>query len=177
MIEPGNLSKEGLVYLATLAQTLSARTVFEIGTYNGVTAWTLARNLPEAVVHTLDLPPDATPALELGPSDADNIIGFERRAYEDTVEATRIVQHFGDSAMFDYTPFAGRCDLVYVDGAHSYDYLQNDSARAFELVADRGAVVWDDYWRRLPHVVEFLDSLARPLVRLPGSRLVAWMAA
>jgi hypothetical protein len=175
MLRSGNQTNQGLAYLATLACALDARLVFEIGTYNGVTAWTLARNVRDAVVHTLDLPAGATPAFDLDPTDVGNVIPFERRAYEGTPEAERVVQHFGDSALFDYAPFVGLCDLVYVDGSHSLAYVRNDTARAFELVKERGAVVWDDYWRRVPRVPEFLDSLERPLVRLPGSRLVAWI--
>lgn len=177
LLESGNQGRSGLAYLAALGRAIDARTVFEIGTYNGVTAWTLARNLSEATIYTLDLPPNASPALELGPSDEANIIPFDRRAYEDTPEAARIVQRFGDSATFDYSPYRAGCDLVYVDGAHSPEYLRNDTVRAFELVSEHGAVVWDDYWRRLPHVPKFLHSIDRPLLRLPGSRLIVWLAS
>jgi hypothetical protein len=177
LMGPGNQPMTGLAYLVTIAKTLNARTLFEIGTYNGVTAFTLALNLPDATVHTLDLPADAEPALRLGSSDASNIIPFATRAYEGRPEGKRVVQHFSDSATFDYAPFRDSCDLVYVDGAHSLEYVRNDSEAAFEMVGDRGAIIWDDYWRRLPDVATFLHSLDRgPLFRLPGSRLVAWFA-
>ena len=67
--------------------------------------------------------------------------------------------------------------LARVDGAHSFEYVRNDTEAAFELVSDRGRSGWDDYCRRLPEAVAFLNSLDRtPLFRLPGSRLVAWFA-
>lgn len=176
LLGTGNQGLTGLSFLAMIGQSLAAETIFEIGTYNGVTAWTFARNLPTATVHTLDLPAGVEPSLDLGPSDQENIVQHASRAYEGTPEESRVVQHYGDSASFDFAALAGKCDLVYVDGAHSPAYIRNDTARAFELVGSSGAVIWDDYWRRLPHVAEFLDSLARPLVRLPGSRLVAWFA-
>lgn len=177
LMRSGNQQMIGLAYLVTIAKTVEARTVFEIGTYNGVTALTFAMNLPDTTVHTLDLPADAEPALRLGRGDRSNIIPFATRAYESRPEEDRVVQHFCDSATFDYAPFSGSCDLVYVDGAHSLEYVQNDTSAAFEMVSDRGAIVWDDYWRRLPDVVVFLDSLDRgPLFRLPGSRLVVWFA-
>jgi hypothetical protein len=178
MIRSGNQEMPGLVYLVMIAKALEARTLFEIGTYNGITALTLAMNLPHATVHTLDLPADAEPALRLGRSDSSNIIAFEARAFEGRPEGKRVVQHFCDSATFDYAPFYGSCEFVYVDGAHSSEYLRNDTTAAFEMVSDRGAIVWDDYWRRLPEVVGFLNSLnMTPLFRLPGSRLVVWFAA
>jgi hypothetical protein len=177
VIRPGNQTMTGLVYLVTIAKELEARRLFEIGTYNGVTALTLAVNLPGATVHTLDLPAGAKPALRLGTSDASNIIPFSARAYEGRSEGARVVQHLGDSATFDYAPFRNSFDLVYVDGAHSLDYVSNDTSAAFEIVSDAGAIVWDDYWRRLPEVAAFLHSLDRaPLFRLPGSRLVVWFA-
>jgi hypothetical protein len=90
LIESGNQDREGLAYLAALGQAISAKVIFEIGTYNGVTAWTMARNVLQATIHTLDLAPGANPALPLGLSDAGNIIPYGRRAYENTPEAARI---------------------------------------------------------------------------------------
>lgn len=173
---PGNQELRGLVSLVSLGRLLDARSVFEIGTYNGLTALTLARNLPKAVVHTLDLPPSSTPVLEILPSDRGNLIDFPQRAYEGTPEEKRIVQHLGDSAQFDFSPFRGACDLVYVDGAHSFEYVKSDTEAAFEMVRAKGAIVWDDYWRRVPDVPRYLHTLTglRP-VRLPETRLVMWL--
>ncbi len=155
LLGPGNQSYEGLVHLTSLARALDAKTIFEIGTYNGLTALALASNLPSSVVHTLGLAPD------------------ERRA-----EAERIVSHYGDSAAFDFSPFRRRCDLVYVDGSHSAEYVANDTRAAFDIVSRAGAIVWDDYWRQIPEVAAFLHGLQQqaPLYRLPGSRLVVWLS-
>jgi hypothetical protein len=177
MLAPGNLDCAGLMQLAALARVLEARSVFEIGTYNGVTALTLALNLPAAKVHTLDLAPEDEPALPLLAVDPLNFRGAEPRAYEGRPEAERIVQHTGDSASFEFGPLAGSIDLVYIDGAHSYEYVRNDTRAAFELLSDRGAVVWDDYWRLVPDVPRFLDEIAdRGLHRIPGTRLVVYHA-
>jgi hypothetical protein len=176
-IAPGNQSYGGLAFLVELGRFLEARRVFEIGTYNGATAWCLARNLEAAEVHTLDLPLDDQPALELGVSDAGNRILFERPAYATLPLSTgRVVQHWGDSATFDFTPWRKSIDLVYVDGAHSHEYVRADSATALELVSDWGAVVWDDYWRRIEGVKAILDELPVPLFRVPGTRLVVHFA-
>jgi len=174
---PGNQSYSGLAFLVELGRFVAARRVFEIGTYNGATAWCLARNLGAAEVHTLDLPVESEPTLELGVSDASNRVSFERRAYEVLPLATgRVVQHWGDSATFDFAPWRGSIDLVYVDGAHSRQYVRADSATALDLVRDSGAVVWDDYWRRIKGVQAILDELPVPLFRVPGTRLVVHFA-
>ena len=174
---PGNQSYTGLAFLVEIGRFVGARRVFEIGTYNGATAWCLARNLESAEVHTLDLPLENEPALEFGVSDAGNRIAFERPAYEVLPLPTgRVVQHWGDSATFDFTAWRGSMDLVYVDGAHSHQYVRADSTTALDLVRDSGAVVWDDYWRRIEGVRAILDELRIPLFRVPGTRLVAHFA-
>ncbi len=174
---PGNQSYSGLAFLVELGRFVAARRVLEIGTYNGATAWCLARNLGAAEVHTLDLPVESEPALELGVSDASNRIPFERRAYEVLPLAKgRVVQHWGDSATFDFAPWRGSIDLVYIDGAHSRQYVRADSATALDLVCESGAIVWDDYWRRIEGVQAILDELPVPLFRVPETRLVVHFA-
>jgi predicted O-methyltransferase YrrM len=174
---PGNQSYSGLTFLIELGRFVNAKRVFEIGTYNGATAWCLARNLPGAEVHTLDLPLEQDPTLAYGVSDAGNRIRFEQRAYEALPLADgRVTQHWGDSARFDFSPWRGSIDLVYVDGAHSHEYVRADSTTAFELVRESGAIVWDDYWRRIPGVAAALHELSAPLFRVTGTRLVVYLA-
>jgi predicted O-methyltransferase YrrM len=46
----GNQDVRGLVYPVSLGKLVNARCIFEIGTYNGFTALTLAGNIEDAVV-------------------------------------------------------------------------------------------------------------------------------
>jgi predicted O-methyltransferase YrrM len=173
----GNQDLKGLVSLVSLARALQARNVFEIGTFTGLTALMMAANLPEATIHTLDLPEGANPVLPLLSSDREHLMTFARMAYEDHPAAQRIVQHRGDSARFDFSPFKGRCQLVYIDGAHSLPYVANDTVAALEMVSARGAVVWDDYWRLVPDVARYLNGRHDlKLYRLPETRLVVWFS-
>jgi len=175
---PGTQTVEGLLFLASLAQALDARELFEIGTYNGLTTWCLAENLPQATVHTLDLPPEETPSLKLERGDHSNRRGFTQRLYQALSPEGKVIEHVGDSATFDFTPWRGRCDLVYVDGAHSEPYVRSDTANALEMLSERGAIVWDDYWHNVEGVRRVLD--ARPdldLHRVPGTRLVVHLHA
>ena len=59
------------------------------------------------------------------------------------------VVHIGhDSKTFDYTPHLGTCDLVFIDGDHSYDGVRSDTENAFRLLRDeRSVIVWHDYMR------------------------------
>ena len=175
---PGNQPLSGLLLLASLAKALEAGVIFEIGTYNGATAFALAANVPAADVHTLDLPPGANPSLPINLPDRGNMITFDHRVFDETPESIRIHQYFGDSASFDFSEFYGRCDLVYIDGAHSYDYVANDTAQAFLMASKVSAIVWDDYWRIVPDVARYLDSRKDlDLYRVPDSRLVIWLSS
>lgn len=59
------------------------------------------------------------------------------------------VLHIGhDSRTFDYKPYLGTCDLVFIDGDHSYDGVRSDTKNAFRLLRDdRSVIVWHDYMR------------------------------
>jgi predicted O-methyltransferase YrrM len=176
LMQPGNQSYSGLAFLASLARSLDAKRCFEIGTYNGLTAWCLARNLQGAVVDTLDLPPNEDAALPLGPLDNLNRVHFATPIYELLSRCSEVRQHWGDSALFDFSQFHGLCDLVYIDGAHSREYVESDTENALEMVSVGGAVVWDDYWRNVPEVSSVLDVRAElNLYRVPGTRLVVYL--
>lgn len=174
-LKSGNQNIDGLIFLASLAKFLNASTVFEIGTYNGVTAWTLARNTT-ALVSTLDLAAEQQTILPLGIGDRGNRIDFATRAYPLPDDCGRVEQHWGDSATFDFSPWHDRCDLVYIDGSHSAPYVASDTRNAFSMVRPGGAIVWDDYWRRVPGVPSILNQLAGwwgsdRINRVPGTRL------
>ena len=155
---PGNQNMAGLIALTCIGKAIDATTVFEIGTLNGLTTLTLARNLPAARFTTIDI--------EQRP-----------RVYQQAPEATRIEQFIGNSATFDYSPYKGRCDLVYIDGDHSLAMVSSDTNSAFAMLAPGGAIVWDDYDGYSPGVVRYLDRFDRPgLFRILGTKLAVYFA-
>jgi predicted O-methyltransferase YrrM len=165
--------------IAALVSELGARTFFEIGTSLGRQAWTVAHHAPGVQLWTLDVPPsDAAEntALELGPDDRTYFRPVDRcgEAFRGTDESERITQLWGDSATFDYSPYAGQMDFVYVDGAHSYEYVRSDTGRALEMLSPQGTIVWDDYVTS-PGVYEYLGELAPtldgPIYHLIGTRM------
>lgn len=170
----GNVSVLELVVLAAAAARLHARTVFEIGTFDGRTAVNLAANAgEEVVVYTLDLPlqgsatvldADAEDQKYMQPS----LSGARIRGSE---LAPRIRQLFGDSARFDFSPYAGVIDLCFVDGAHSREYVLNDSQRALEMTHPGSVILWHDYgmW---PGVTQALNELREQDGAFAGLRWV-----
>jgi predicted O-methyltransferase YrrM len=126
--------------LGALLRWLPARRVFEFGTYRGYSTLRLAELAPDAEITTLDR------AAEV--DFAEN--GERRRVrigelFSGTPAAARITQIFCDSMAFDPEPFAGRIDVVFIDGNHTYPYVRRDTESAFRMLAPRGAIVWDDY--------------------------------
>jgi len=170
--KPGGQTLEGLVFLAGLVRALDVKSAFEIGTFDGVTTWTLARNMRAGVVDTLDLPPGEPAELAIENTDEEVRSLLSDHVYDELPHPAAIEQHWGDSATFDFSAWSGKCDLVYIDGAHSEPYVESDSRNAFAMLSERGAIVWDDYWRQVNGVPKVLHRLAAPKPRrVPGTRL------
>jgi predicted O-methyltransferase YrrM len=168
--------------IAALVGGLGCRTFFEIGTNRGRTAWMVARHNPSVELYTLDVPLGEQPeqmALALGLDDRTYFRPDEQcgEAFHDRPEADRISQLWGDSATFDYSPYLGKMDFVYVDGAHSYDYVKSDTAQALRLLSPHGTIAWDDYTTG-PGVYEALVELAptldRPIYHLIDTRMAIY---
>lgn len=174
----GYIDDANRVVVAALCAAVGAKSFFEIGTNRGRTAWTVARNVPDCRVVTLDLPsPDAAVALDLNSSDR-AFLGegwASGEAFHDTPEADRVTAVFGDSATFDFTPYAGAMDVVFIDGAHSYSYVRNDTEAARRMLVPNGMIAWDDY-PTIPGVYRYLNEIAgtwnSPLYHVLGTRLV-----
>jgi len=111
--------------------------IFEIGTFDGRTTLAMHLNLPEATIHTIDLPggkPGSPGGNEPG------------HLFHGKVRDGAIEQLYGNSLEFDFSSWHGKQDLVFVDAGHSYRNALADSRTALRLVEGReGAVIWHDY--------------------------------
>ena len=108
-----------------------------------------ANTADDAVIYTLDLPREQmdSTAFPLNPADL-GVIEKERSGtrFLGTEWEHKIHQLYGDSAAFDYTPYLGKIDFVFVDGSHTYDYVLNDSRKAMTLLRNgKGTILWHDY--------------------------------
>jgi predicted O-methyltransferase YrrM len=183
VVDGGTSDAEAWI-LAVLAKR--ARTMFEFGTCTGKTAYLWARNSPaDARVITVTLAPDHLSDYRQEATDDPTDVQFALKEsshteflYSGTPVAPKVEQLFADSKALDVSRWAGRCDLVFVDGSHAYSYVVSDSAKALELVAPGGLVLWHDYAgpRHAAGVYRALNELAQrlPLVRLEGTTLVAY---
>lgn len=139
-----------LCYLAIITRILSPRRVFEIGTYRGRTALNFALNSPDdCEVLTLDLPPDAQATLvhRTDRHVAMSRVNYVGSDFRNHPASSKIRQLWGDSTTFDFSPFAGTVDLVFIDGAHHYEAVLSDTQNALKLLSNSGpaAVIWHDF--------------------------------
>jgi hypothetical protein len=177
---PGTLPLTELLVLCALTRHLKPRRLFEIGTFRGASTVLLAQHSPEgAEVLTLDLPPrDTTTRFAIDNGDITGVPFAVGEFYRGSPYEGKVKQLFGDSATFDYSPYAKDMDLVFVDGNHAYENVKVDSANAFALVKPGGAIIWDDYhpdWGQ--GVMRAVHELReRGLYRITGTRFVAYVA-
>ena len=147
-----------LAELAILAQAAAAippgSIVVEIGTFDGRTTLNLAINArARRSCSRSTCRPDERAAFALAPGERQYVDkpqpGARFRGCDPAWQAAarRITQLLGDSATFDWSPYAGRAGLVFVDGSHAYDYVRKDFETAMRLVAPGGIVLWHDYGR------------------------------
>jgi predicted O-methyltransferase YrrM len=170
--------------LSTLACALKPRAVFEIGTYNGFTTLHLAYNTPEdSKIFTLDLPPDfevkdkthySYDDLQVVELSKKNIA---RRVYRKDPLNRKIVELFGDSEQFDFSPYYGKIDMVFIDGNHSYPYVKSDTENAFKMLSEQGIIVWHDFDYIIHRdVFKYLNQLAREykIYSIPHTRFAIY---
>ncbi|MDE0042994.1 MAG: class I SAM-dependent methyltransferase [Candidatus Poribacteria bacterium] len=144
----GNISLVEIAVISKLIKSRDPAAVFEIGTFDGRTTLNMAANSPaDARIFTLDLPRQATTELPIDPG--------EEKYIDKEVSGTRfigtdcerkITQLYGDSATFDFAPYHNTIDVIFVDGAHSYEYVLHDSHAALKLLKNgKGLILWHDY--------------------------------
>jgi predicted O-methyltransferase YrrM len=169
----GNVTLEELVVLIAAVAQRKPERIFEFGTFDGRSTLNLAANAgPEAKVWTLDLP-------QTHLADARFVIDSREAKYvqksvsgsrfANTPEATKITQLLGDSATFDYDPYVGKMDFVFVDASHTYEYVMNDSRKALSLIGPRdGVIFWHDYsaWDGVTRALNELYNGAPPFAGL-----------
>jgi hypothetical protein len=167
-----------LVVLARVAKALKAKTIFEVGSYNGLTtAVFLLNSEPEARVLTLDLPPSAGREQALITSDQNLVANRHLSSVPEALGLYKYTQLLCDSLVFDPSPYLDSVDLGLIDGAHDLAHVQNDTLKMARMISSSGIVFWHDYGGKgaLRPLTSYLDALAkrRPLYRISRTSL-AW---
>jgi hypothetical protein len=138
-------------------------------------------NLPEAIIHSVDLPLDFAPERDSvtdKKKDDFHLIAKRNvgREYRGTPYESRVREHFVDTAVWNFNEAAG-ATLFFIDGSHTYEYCKNDSEKCLALCPQNGTFLWHDCDITHPGVVQLLAEwrrAGRNLVRIEGTTLAYW---
>lgn len=161
--------------LSALIKKVQAKRVFEFGTYKGVSTTQMAMNLPsDGLIYTLDLPEKdgGNFALQIPKQSERAIAGETGKGSLIPKEFLRqIVFLKEDSARFNPEPFEETMDLVFVDGAHSSDYVRNDTEKGWRMLRNGGVITWHDCTPSHRDVVHYLHSFPQRICLVGGTTL------
>lgn len=169
-----------IISLCLIARIIEAKRVFEIGTMRGYTAYHFALNTADdAKIFTLDLPREHGQQPVLRTTYMDDIHVNHYRSedkYWFTGEQceSKIRCLFGDSALFDFSPYHRQIDLFFIDGSHSYEYVRSDTLNGLQCCRPGSVMVWHDFGRvGVNGVTRWVQELSKehPIYAVPGGSL------
>jgi predicted O-methyltransferase YrrM len=157
-LEGGSLPTDYLL-LKQLASNPSCKTYFEIGTWRGESLMNVAPFVEKA--YSLNL--DTHELLNRGASG-----NYIEQVGMFAKDVTNVELLKGDSTRFNFEPWYGKCDLVFIDGDHNYTSIISDTQNALKLMrSQKSIIVWHDYGHS-PEVIRW-DVLLAILDTLPIS--------
>lgn len=179
--EDGTLPFDQLVTLLAIVVAEQPKAVLEIGTFMGHTTRHIAEAVDTVVVHTVDLPQDASAgSMSAGTIPKDDFHLISRRVvgreFRGLACGSRIRQHFADTATWDFRN-AESANLFFIDGSHTYEYAKNDSEKCYALCGGRGVFLWHDCDPTHPGVMRALTEwrqLGRDVRRIAGTTIAYW---
>lgn len=148
-------AKERMSLFAEATASLQVGRFLEVGSYLGASAVALAealrrsRGMPESRLYCVDTWMNDT--MDDGPQSTYDVFLKNTAKW-----AEYIVPVVGDSRKVEL-PFQGPCDLVFIDGDHSYESVLSDVNRFGPLVRPGGRLVMHDHSR--PSVGKVLGHL------------------
>jgi len=159
--------------LILLLKRTNSKKIFEFGTFKGISISQFALNLPSnSEIYTLDLPDEQVQTkFSTDPEDAAIAVEQGKGSLVPPELRPRIRFLKSDSARFDESPFAGEMDFVFVDGAHNYDYVKNDSEKGWRMLRHGGIMAWHDCRPLDPGVVRYLLQSSWQPRRIIGTSL------
>jgi predicted O-methyltransferase YrrM len=174
----GGMSFTELVILARIIKTRKPKTIFEMGSYDGLTTAVFLLNAPEgAKIYSLDLPP--SPGSEASSLDSDKDLIGTRKLGEvpNALGLNHYTQLLCDTMAFDPAPYADSIEFGLVDAAHDAVHVRNDTIKMVQMLAPNGILFWHDYGGKgaMRPLAEYIESIGRQcqLRRIPETSF-AW---
>ena len=135
-LEGGSMVTD-LALLRGLARTFDNGSYFEIGTWRGESAANVANEGMK--VTTLNLSAD-----EIRQLGYEEVYINEQDSLSKNLE--NVLHIKGNSLNFDFSPYHGMFDLIFVDGDHHFEAVKKDTQAVLPLLKNEDSViVWHDY--------------------------------
>jgi hypothetical protein len=140
----------------------SAKTIVEIGTSTGRTTALMARNAPDATIHTVNIPPEE---IAEGGTLVTNAFSREDigREYREQ-GCSNVRQIFANTAKWE--PAIGPIDVAFVDGCHDTDFVFNDSRKLLAHMKPGAFLLWHDFHPALVEQYGWIRSVCLGVERL-----------
>lgn len=173
----GNVSLTELAVLSRLVEKFQPCKLFEFGTFDGRSTLNLISHAAKSAhIYTLDLPPDMAHATQF-PVLASEIQYIQKsRSGEKFLQspfASCITQLYGDSATFDFSPYRGQMDFIFIDASHAYENVRSDTLNALEIISSSGGlIIWHDYTAYWQGVVRALNEFFKSDPRFAALKVV-----
>jgi hypothetical protein len=175
----GGMSYRELVILARITMAINGGSIFEIGTYNGLTTSVFVLNsIPGSAILTLDLPEHFDEVVNFVESDR-GLVSSRRLGLVPSLLGleNRYTQLRCDSMVFDPANYIDSVGLGLIDGAHDLAHVQKDTMTMARMITADGIVLWHDYGGkgRFRPLTEYLNTLGRraALYRIPDTQLAS----
>ena len=146
----GNVTLTELLCIVSIVKHLQVNKIFEIGTFDGRTTLNMHQNCytkPE--VFTLDLPSSDLNKTVYSLHDWEKIYAEKKEPgtrFAHLKNSGSIIQLLLDSAKFEREDLNNYFDLIFIDGSHRREYVQNDTELALRLLKkEKGIILWHDY--------------------------------
>jgi predicted O-methyltransferase YrrM len=127
--------------------------IFEFGTCSGKNTMLMALNSKEnSKIISLTINQNQSKKLILDKND--NNISYRNILHESSYEKfvfsgkeieKKIEVVFIDSREFDTKKYLRKFDLIFIDGGHTYSVVKSDTNKAFEMLSNKGIIIWHDY--------------------------------
>ncbi len=143
----GTTSATERVVMAQLIKYFKPAIIVEVGTQRGATTRLFLDNMDSsAKIFTIDLPLEKSPSAHghtKVPSAGCGVIGCD---YKSHPLARNVTQIFGDSFQEKtWTGIPRQVDFAFIDAAHSYEAVKNDTEKLWPKLTKDAVVVWHDY--------------------------------
>lgn len=153
--------------MALLSALSKDRTVFEFGTFRGLTTYNLANTADE--VYTLDLGENTS-----GEGYPEYVVGevYKRN------NSKNVTQLLGNSIDYDFSKLHNKFDIVWLDGGHSYESCIKDFETSLKLVKQNTTTIIaiDDYpaWEGVKQAIEEIAE-TKHLYYIPEIALIIYI--